>query len=283
MFRTNILTGCVMLSLLFVAGCNKGDKTADNSKPAATVNGQPIAAEQIQAESEKLSKGHEDQSQSIANLVLKNAIDQELLAQEAIKAKMEESPKLQWELKAARRQLLAQAELETITRDVTAPTDDEIKAYYDGHPELFAHHKIYQLVNLIANTTPENIEEVRALAQKGGDVQAMAKAIQAKGIQVGGQQLVKRAEELPKDLLEKFVAMKPGQALAIDQGGKLQIVVLQDVREQPVTLEQAKESVGLYLVNDKKKQLLEAQLNKMRGQAKIEYSSPYSAPAPAAN
>jgi peptidyl-prolyl cis-trans isomerase C len=279
MKRTNILAGCVLLSLLFVAGCNKENKSADNSKPAAVVNGQSISSEQIQAESEKLSQGHEDQAKSIANLVLKNAIDQELLAQEAVKAKVDETPKLQWELKAARRQLLAQAELETITRDVTAPTDAEIKSYYDGHPELFAHHKIYQLVNLIANTTPENIEEVRALAQKGGDVRTMAAAIQAKGIQVGGQQVVKRAEELPKDLLEKFSTMKAGQALAVEQGGKLQIVVLQDVQEQPVSFEQAKQSVGLYLTNDKKKQLLDAQLNKIRGQAKIEYNAPYSAPA----
>lgn len=275
--RLNILAVSAVLSLLFVAGCNKADKAGADLKPAALVNGQVIAADQIQSEAEKIGPRAEGQPQTVANLVLKNVIDQELLAQAADKAKLAEKPDVQWKLAAARRQILAQAELEATTRDTTVPTDAEIKTYYDAHPELFSQRKIYQLANLIVDTTPDNIAKVRALAEKSTTGQALAAALHAQGIQVGGQQLVKTAEDLPKDLLAKFAAMKTGQSLVLEQAGKLHIVILEGVREHPVTLDQAKESIGQSLVDDKKRQLLEAELDKLRGQAKIEYRAPYAA------
>jgi EpsD family peptidyl-prolyl cis-trans isomerase len=283
MTRFNMLAGCTLLSLVFVAGCNTDNKPSSALKPAALVNSQTVSVEQIQAETAKLAQGQEGQSQTIANLVLKNVIDQELLAQEATKAKLDEKSDVQWKLDAAKRQILAQAELETLTRDVTPPTPAEIKAYYDGHPELFSHHKIYQLANLVANTTAENIGKARELVQKSQDLRGIATALQGMGVSVSGQQVVKGAEQLPKSALEKFAAMKVGQSLTMDQGGKLNIVVLAGVQEQPATLEQATQSITLYLVNEKKRQLLDAQLGKIHGQAKIEYRAPYAAAEQAKN
>lgn len=252
-------------------------------KPAASVNGQAISADQIQAEAAKLGQGQGAQSQVLANLILKNAVDQELLAQDAIKSKLDQKPDVQWKLDSARRQILAQAELETLTRDVVAPAPGDIKSYYDAHPELFSHHRIYQLANLFANTTPENIGKVREIVQKNQDVRAMAAALQALGITVSGQQVVKGAEELPMEALDKFALMKAGQSLTQEQGGKLNIVVLQGMQERPISLEQATQTIGLYLSNDKKRQLIEAQLNKIRSQAKVEYHAPFAAPELAKN
>lgn len=278
MSRLDGLAGCALLSLLVLAGCNTDNKSANDLKPAALVNGQVIAADQIQSETAKLGQGPDGQAQTMANLALKNIVDQELLAQEAVKAKLNEKPDIQWKLDAARRQILAQAEIETMTRDVAAPAQAEIKAYYDSHPELFSQHKIYQLAYLAANTTAGNIAKARELAQKGGTVQALAAALQAQGITVGGQRVVKGAEELPKDALDRFAAMKAGQSLTLDQGGKLNIIVLEGVQERPISLEQAIQTIGVYLINDKKRQQIDGQLNKIRTSAKIEYRAPYSTP-----
>ncbi|HEX8978756.1 MAG TPA: EpsD family peptidyl-prolyl cis-trans isomerase [Parasulfuritortus sp.] len=281
--RFNVLALTAALSLLFVAGCNKADKTGADLKPAALVNGQAIAADQIQSEAEKIGPRSDAQPQTIANLVLKNVIDQELLAQEADKAKLAEKSDVQWKLAAARRQILAQAELEAMTGNAAAPTDAEIKAYYDGHPELFSHHKIYKLANLVVDTTPGNVDKVRELAGKNTDARTLAAALQAQGFKVGGQEVVKAAEELPKELLEKFSALKVGQSLTMEQAGKFNIVMLEGVQEQPVSLDQAKQSIGQYLINDKKRHQLETQLDKLRSQAKIEYRAPYAAAEQAKN
>ncbi|NCS65889.1 MAG: peptidyl-prolyl cis-trans isomerase, EpsD family [Hydrogenophilales bacterium CG03_land_8_20_14_0_80_62_28] len=278
MSHLNGLAGCALLSLLLLVGCNTDNKSANNLKPAALVNGQVIAADQIQSETAKLGQGTDGQGQAMANLALKNIVDQELLAQEAVKAKLNEKPEVQWKLDAARRQILAQSEIETMTRDVVAPAQAEIKAYYDGHPELFSQHKIYQLAYLVANTTPENIAKARELVQKGGTVQALAAAIQALGITVGGQRVVKGAEELPKDALDRFSAMKAGQSLTMDQGGKLNIIVLEGVQERPIAFEPATQTIGAYLINDKKRQQIDGQLSKIRTSARIEYRAPYAAP-----
>ncbi len=279
MSRFNLLAGCTLLSLLFVAGCNTDTKPASNLKPAALVNGEAVSVDQIQAETTKLAQGQEGQTQEISNMVLKNLIDQELLAQEATKAKLGDKSDVQWKLDAARRQILAQAELDNLTRDVAPPAPADIKAYYEGHSELFSHHKIFQIANLVANTTPENIGKARDLVQKNQDIRGMVEALKGMGINVTGQQVVKGAEQLPKPALEKFSSMKAGQAVTMEQGGKLNIVVVLGIQEQPITLEQATPAISLSLTNEKKRQLLDAQLSKIRSQAKVEYRAPYAAPA----
>jgi peptidyl-prolyl cis-trans isomerase C len=265
-----------MLALIFTAGCNLENKSGD-MKPAAVVNGRVIPAEQIQADAKQLGNVMKGESTSIENMVLKNVVDQELLAQEAVKDKLDQTSDVSWKLEAARRQILAQAELGAMTKDVAEATDAEIKSYYDGHPELFAHHKIYQLANLVADTTSDNIDKARALAKKSGNVRDLVAALHAQGIQVGGQQVVKAAEELPKELLEKFAELKTGQSLTVDHGGKLNILVLQGVEESPVSLEQATQKIRQYLTNDKKRKVAETKLKKIYSQAKIEYKAPYAA------
>jgi EpsD family peptidyl-prolyl cis-trans isomerase len=275
MHRLNMLAGCALLSLFFVTGCNS-DKSAD-LKPAALINGQVIAAEQIQAESGKLGQGDNGQNQMLANLILKNVINQELLAQEAVKAKLNEKSDIAWKLEEARREILAQAQLEAMTRNVATPAQTDIKTYYDGHPELFSHHKIYQIANLVADTTPQNLDKARELIQKNKDAKSVAAALKGLGVTVSGQQVVKGAEALPKEALDKFATMQAGQSLVMEQSGKLNIVILEGVKEQSITLEQATPAIGMFLSNDRKRQLMEAQVNKLRQQAKIEYKSPYTA------
>jgi len=106
----------------------------------------------------------------------------------------------------------------------------------------------------------------------------LAAAIQALGITVGGQRVVKGAEELPKDALDRFSAMKAGQSLTMDQGGKLNIIVLEGVQERPIAFEPATQTIGAYLINDKKRQQIDGQLSKIRTSARIEYRAPYAAP-----
>jgi EpsD family peptidyl-prolyl cis-trans isomerase len=215
----------------------------------------------------------------IGNKLLKSAIDQELLSQEAIKNKLDQRADVQMRLSAARMAVLAQAELESMIANIATPTAEEVKTYFDAHPELFAQRKVYRLVNLTVDATPANVGKIHDLLAKSTNLNDLVKALKAEGIAVSGQQVQKASEELPHEMLEKLSTMKNGQSLSFEQSGKLILLVLQDASDAPVTLEQATPLINGLLMNETKRKKMEAGLNQVRSTAKIEYQPPYAAAA----
>lgn len=262
------------LLILILAGCAK--QGGEETRAAAVVNGQAIAAAQIEAEMQRLGQMPAGQSDNLANRVLANVVDQELLAQEAVKAKLDGQADVQMKIAAARRQILAEAQITALTKAAGVPAEPEIKAYFDGHPELFARRAIYRLQELVAGTAPENLDEARKLAEQARSPRELAAALQAKGIPVGAREMVKSAEDLPSELLAKLATMKAGQSVISVRNGKLTQIILAGIEPRPVSLEQAHAMIVRYLENMKKRDLLEADLKKLRGQAKIEYVAPYA-------
>lgn len=271
--KSAILAGVGLLSLA-LSGCDKPDAGAEPNA-AALVNGQAVAAAQIEKELEKIGPIPPGQSQEIANRILKNVVNQELLAQQATQAKLDALPEVQMKIAAARRQILAEAQITALTKAMATPTEPEIKAYFDAHPELFSKRRIYKLQELIATTTPENIDAVRAMADQAKGPRELAAALQAKGIPVGAREVVKTPEDLPTELLAKLTALKVGQSITLIQGSKLNLVILVGLEDRPVTMEQAAPMITRYLANTGKREHVEAELKKLRGEAKIEFKSPY--------
>jgi EpsD family peptidyl-prolyl cis-trans isomerase len=277
MANNNILTGALVLSLLLLVACNRDEGPKVTGKTAAVVNGQPVSEEIIKTEMEKLGSVPSDQAQLIGNKLLKSAIDQELLSQEAIKKKLDQEPDVQMRLAAARKAVLAQAELESMVANIATPTAEEVKTYFDAHPELFAQRKAYRLVNLTVDASPAKAGKIRELLAKSTNLNDLVSALKAEGVAVSGQQVQKAAEEFPHEMLAKLNAMKNGQSLSFEQGGKLNLLVLQEASNAPVTLEQATQAINTYLVNESKRNKVEAGLNRIRSTAKIEYQPPYAA------
>ncbi|MFZ5484349.1 MAG: EpsD family peptidyl-prolyl cis-trans isomerase [Pseudomonadota bacterium] len=266
------------LPLLIITGC--GNPSDTPLKAAAQVNGQPIAALQIDSELKKLGEVPADQQQTLANRLLGNLVDQELLAQQAIRSKLDESDELKMKIEAVRRQWLAEAQVATLTKDIPVPSDAEIKAYYEQHPELFANRRIYQLQELMIGSTPENQEKVQGLIAQAKHPQALVESLKAEGIQVAGRQSVKGAEELPSELLARLKDMNPGQSLTLGKAGKLTVLILAGIEARPVTEAAARDMITRYLANAKKREKVEAELVKLRSQAKVEYQPPFAAAAP---
>jgi hypothetical protein len=81
--------------------------------------------------------------------------------------------------------------------------------------------------------------------------------------------------------------MKDGQAVLAPSPNGVQVVVLAGSRSQPVTEEQARPAIEQFILNERKRKLVEDDLKAMRAAAKIEYVGKFgqgaaSAPAGAA-
>ena len=85
----------------------------------------------------------------------------------------------------------------------------------------------------------------------------------------------------PLNSLDAFARMKDGQAALVPAANGVQVVVLAGSRSQPVSEEQARPAIENYLLNERKRKLIEDDRKALRGAAKIEYVGKFGEAAPA--
>lgn len=269
-----ILAAAVAVSL---AGC--GDKEeggeAKASQVAAKVNGDEITVHQLNHEVSKLGNVNPDTAQKVANQVLKGLVDQTLLMQKAIEEKMDRDPQVLQTLEANRRQILAQAYIQRHAGGDAKPAETEITEYYNNHPELFSERRVYRLQEISVQVTPENVDSVKAELTGSKNLGDFAQWLKANNIPARAAQSVKAAEQLPLEILPRLHKLKDGQAMTMQTGNSLNILVVAGSQTQPIERDKATEVIERYLVNAKKRETAENELKKLREAAKVEYLGAY--------
>ena len=265
-----VLTLAVMVAF---SGCAK---KADEGEAAATVNGETITIPQLNRELDKLGNLDPDQAKQAANKLLTSMVDQQLLAQKAVTDKLDQDPAVMVALEAARKQVLARAVVEKMTESVAKPTEQEISAYFNNNPLLFANRHLYRLQEISVQVTPDNLEAVKAKLAGAANLNDFVAWLKEQSIPARLNQMVKPAEQLPTELLPRLAQMKEGQAVTAGAPGAFNILVLAGAQPQPVTMEQAKTSIERYLTNSKKREVAASVLKDIRAKAKIEYLGAYA-------
>ena len=257
-------------SAALLAGCgDKKEKAA--SQTAAKVNKAEVTVHQINFVLQQQRGLRPEQADAASKQILERLIDQELALQKADDLKVDRDPRVVQQLEAARREIIARAYLEKVGEAAPKPTPEEIQKYYDEKPALFKERRIYQIQELAIEAKPEQVPQLReklAAAKSIGDFTEFLKANEFK---FAGNQAVRAAEQLPLQSLDAFAKMRDGQAVLNQGPNGVQVVVLAGSRSQPVTLEQAKPAIEQFLLNERKRKLIEEDVKKMRGEAKIEY------------
>jgi hypothetical protein len=99
-----------------------------------------------------------------------------------------------------------------------------------------------------------------------------------------GNQSVRASEQLPLSSLDNFAKLKDGQSVFQITPTGAQVIVLAGSRSQPIDLERAKPAIEQFLLNERKRQLIDKDLKELRATARIEYvgkfaQAPASAPS----
>jgi EpsD family peptidyl-prolyl cis-trans isomerase len=270
---------------LVLAGCgDKKDKAA--SQTAAKVNKDEITVHQINFVMQQQRGLRPEQAEAASKQILERLIDQQLALQKGDDLKIDRDPRVVQQLEAARREILARAYLEKVGEAAPKPGPEEIKKYYDEKPALFSERRVYNIQEIAIEAKPERYAELREKLAGSKDINAFLEYLKASDIRFSGNQAVRAAEQLPLGSLEAFAKMKDGQAMMVPAQNGLQVVLLAGSRSQPVTEEQARPAIEQYLLNDRKRKLVEDDLKAMRAAAKIEYVGKFAqaaASAPAAS
>lgn len=266
--------GALALALA-LGGC--GDKPEQQAVAvAAKVNAGQISVPQLQHEVAKLGKLSPEQQKQAANQVLKSMVDQQLLLQKALDAKLDSDPQVALDLESARRQILVQAYVQKLGEALAKPADQEIADYYAKHPELFAERRVYRLQEIQVQAKPENVEAIKAQLAQNKNLNDFVQWLRARNIPARIGQSAKAAEQLPLELLPKLHQMQEGQALTVSGPNSLNIIIVAGVQSQPITQEQAKPMIERFMGNARKRDAAEAELRKLREAGKIEYLGEYA-------
>lgn len=276
--RTNPQLACAVAVLIAATLAACGNK--HESKPGqalASVNGAEITVLQLNEELARANVPAAQQEQA-RKRVLEALIDRQLLEAEAAKEKMDRDPKVMQSIERAKSTIVAQAYLQKRIGAPTRPTRAEVEQYYHQNPQFFANRKVFDMRQLVLPTA-DVTDAVKAAIDSSKSLDEVATWLDEHKIKYGRGQLARSTQELPPELSSKLVAMNKGQLFIIREGDRSMLLSINDIKEAPVTLEQAAPQIEQFLVNKKSKEAAEAELKRLRAAAKIEYLNKADTPA----
>ena len=253
----------VLLSLLFVfpAGCEQAAADRPAAHPVAKVNGIEISIRELRSG-----------SGSAVAQALEKVIDRELLVQKALADKLDRDPQVMHAIDNARRQVLAQAYLERAASAAAgASTRDEIRAFYEDNPALFAERRMYRLRELVVSAPGEMIDVLRAEAAKARDLEEVAAWLKQRNASYSADALTQPAEQLPLAYLPQLARMKPGEIAVFATPLGASVIQLVHAEPAPLTEQQAAPLIEQFLAGRKRLETAAAEVKRLREVATIEY------------
>jgi EpsD family peptidyl-prolyl cis-trans isomerase len=260
---------------LAVAGCgDKKDKPA--SQTAAKVNKQEITVHQINFLLQQQRGLPPEAAASAGRQVLDRLIDQELEIQKAQELKLDRDPRVMQQLEAARREIIARSYVEKMTSEAPTPSPDEVKAYYDAHPALFKDRRLYNLQDLNIQARADQLPAIQLKLAAAKDFAEFVNFLKSSDFKVSSNQAIRNAEQLPLATLDKFAQMKDGQTIFQVTPTGAHVILLAGSQKQPVDEVEARPAIERFLVNERKRKMVEDDLKNLRVAAKVEYVGDYA-------
>jgi EpsD family peptidyl-prolyl cis-trans isomerase len=262
-----------LLAATLAAGCGaQQGNDAAGGKLAARVNGTEITMQQVGV------------ARATSPLqALDKVIDRELLVQQALAAKLDREPRVAQALEDARRQVLAQAWLERAAAERARSTPEEVRAFYEENPALFAQRRVYKLRELAVAAGQGGdalvaplVAQIRAESATARDLDELAAWLRWRNLRVGAvSATTQAAEHLPLGYLAQLARMKEGEIAVFPSGAGepagATVVQLAHAAEAPLSLEDAAPVIEKFLAGRKRLELAAAEVKRLRGAASIEY------------
>lgn len=258
------MSGAVLLAaMVLLAGCEKGKEASSQS--LVKVNGTEITIHQLNAE-----------VKTSPNLpmstLLEALVNRQLLVDAAKKAKLDEDPGVLAELQKARDTVLAQAYVSTHAGAPTPPSEQEIGQFYKDSPDNFALRRQYEFSELIIDPNDMNPKVEGFMAGKKS-IDEVAAFLDGQRIKYRRESVSRYSSELPPTMATSLRAMDVGTLFVVKEAGQTLLVSLLDSKAVPLGIGAATPQIRQLLTAKKYTELVNAQIQPLKGAAKIEYMS----------
>lgn len=258
------LSGVALLAML--VACNRPDTPG---QPVAHVNGKPITLYQLGDElgrNDDVGRAEDGRGKALQEL-----IDRELLQAEAVRSRIDRDPHVAAALENARTQILAQAYLQSRVAYVRAPSRDEVRTYFDKHPEKFSRRKLFHVKEIILPAA-DVTDELKSAMDTAKTLDDMSAWLDGRRIAHSQGTSVQSSTDLPDSMLARMQGMQVGQIFMTNNGNSASLLSITDILESPLGFDAASPQIERMLLARKGRELGESKLERLRVNARVEYA-----------
>jgi len=246
---------------------NKGGKAGQS---IVSVNDEEITVHQVNSALQRTQIDPKQKDQA-AKQIVKSLIDQEILVQAAMNDKLDRNPQVMTAIEESKQQILAKAYLQSKLANITKPTDSEITAYHDQHPNIFSNRKLYAMEEVTFTIDQEKLRPLEELSNTAKTTEEVIAWLTENQIKFSIGKKVHAAESLPMKLLDKMSAMQVNELIFVNGPGQVVVGKLLETRTQPIPLADAKPLIERAIMNEKQQQAAQAEMERLTKSAKIVY------------
>jgi peptidyl-prolyl cis-trans isomerase C len=262
--------GLGLAATVAISACQKPATPVaiDTSKPVATVNGTPITEAQLDFLLKRVHQPNQNDSDKQRAMVLDQMVKRELLAQYALKQKLDQDLDTHLALEEQRESVLVGAAERNILKQLPEITDDQLKARYEK--EVAAVSKTeYHAAHIVVETEDE-AKQVIADLNSGKDFAAEAKA-KSKGAtkDKGGDLGWLQQGTVVPEFFAALTKMKKGEITQTPVKTRFGWHVIKLLDSRPVSIPPFEKLKG-QIKRLMQQEALEAKVDELKAQAKIE-------------
>jgi EpsD family peptidyl-prolyl cis-trans isomerase len=260
-----------------LAGCGTDvPKEKLATQVAAKVDGRELTVHQVNHALNAQRGLRADQAEADGAKILERLIDQDLAVAKASSLKIDRDPAVVQQIQSSRAEIVARAYFDKIAEGVAKPSPEEVTAYFNDHPALFRSRRIYQLQEVALQAAPAQLEAVRRFVEGGKPVDDLLIYLRSNNITYTTNQVVRAAEQVPLNVLPSLAKLRDGQSLMVPSTGGAQVLALVESRLQPITEERARPAIEQFMINERKRKVINDDVKALRSAAKVEYQGKFA-------
>jgi EpsD family peptidyl-prolyl cis-trans isomerase len=278
MAKRRLCLSVLIALVVTLSSCGKADINKTSGQIVAKVNGGEISVHQINS---AMARGNEippDEAKQVGAQTLERVIDQELVVQRALKDKLDRDPQVMRSIEDAKRQILARAYIERAFAASSTESREEIRKFYQENPALFERRRIYRVHELVVVVPQEKLDALKAATAGAKSLQDITGWLKSQNLAFQVAISDRPAEQMPLNLLPQVFEMREGQIAVIPTPRGASVVQLLQTQEASLSEQQATPIIEQYLQSRKRFTVAQAEVRKLREQARIEYVSEFEAP-----
>ncbi len=169
------LAPLAMVAAIVFSGCSRSSEKAKVDVPedqlAAQVDNWKLTRAQLEDFMNKLpdpQKRKFDSPSGRAELA-KRLMQEEVSYREAKKMGLQNKDEVKEQIEQATRAILVSAYVKDEVDSKATPTDEEMHAYYDAHPEEFTTLETIRAQHVFSKDSPEKLEKIKKRVEEGGE------------------------------------------------------------------------------------------------------------------
>lgn len=274
------LCAALILVAATLTACGEKAKEKKPGQALASVNGEEVTVLQLNEELQRAGVTPAQQDAASKQL-LQVLIDRQLLQEAAAKENLDRDPKVMQAIDRARSLIIAQAYLQKRIGNPARPAPTEVQDYFNKHPEFFSNRKQFSMNELVISAN-DLTPELRAAADGAKSLEEVAVWLDTHKIRYGRNQVTRSTADVPPALASKLLGMPKGQLFVVKEGPRAMFISVAEVKDAPVSLQVAQGQIEQFLMKKKNQELASAELQRLRGAAKIEYLNKAMVPDPKA-